>query len=312
MKKPMLIAVIAAAVVVIVLIAVLLYGRCMRKNHMLDGPGMVYEWPNYELYTDWVEVDPPEGYEPTRLDIREGRLTMTDWNGKKSSYPLSLPESVDTCGKPAGEVYLKVENCVEFDDFIFHEETVGEAQIPVISCTIFEYDGRGEIVIAEFVPSRDIDRLPGGFRSSSLVKRNDWEPAPTYVELPAEDGGETVFRDAPEAGDLLCAQTFYALLPKSRYGGSCEEGDYAFGRFLIWADVVERSEDGGFVNAERVAVPYIVSGGGSRENLSLLSGGPDGLDPYGSAVYALTTDEAGEIIDAVVVQPAGETTADDN
>lgn len=97
-------------------------------------------------------------------------------------------------------------------------------------------------------------------------------------------------------------QTFYAKLPRSRYGGYCEEGDYAIGRFLIWLLPVSLSESGECIPAGNVAVPYIVSEAGNEENLCLLSGGNDGYYPYGDDIYEITTNVNGEIIDAVFLE----------
>lgn len=99
-----------------------------------------------------------------------------------------------------------------------------------------------------------------------------------------------------------CDAQFYAHFWKSRYGGSGDEGDYGYGSFVIFADDLELDGDGGENNAVRECVPYIVDDGeGNEENLSLLSGGPDGLLPYGSDIYLVTTNSKGMIVDAIRV-----------
>lgn len=99
-----------------------------------------------------------------------------------------------------------------------------------------------------------------------------------------------------------CGESFYAKLWKSRYGCSGEEGDFGFGQFVIFADDVEMDENYQLTNDVRECVPYIVSDtGGNDENLSMLSGGPDGLFAYGDSLYRIETNSEGEIIDAVYV-----------
>ncbi len=56
---------------------------------------------------------------------------------------------------------------------------------------------------------------------------------------------------------------------------------------------------GEIIERDNIAVPYIVSDYGNEVNLSMLSGGWDGYDPYGDSIWEITTDENGEIIDAV-------------
>lgn len=121
-------------------------------------------------------------------------------------------------------------------------------------------------------------------------------------EASSAEPGETeafLLKDRPEEGDLIRGQRFYAQLPKNRYGGNCEEGDYAEGRFIIWVNRVTLSESGEIIRRDRLAVPYIIGDHGNAENLSMLSGGPDGDHPYGDEIWEITTNENGEIIDAV-------------
>lgn len=94
--------------------------------------------------------------------------------------------------------------------------------------------------------------------------------------------------------------TFYAHLWKSRYGCSSEPGDFGFGEFVIFVDDVTLLEDDTIVNTDRQSVPYIV-GEGNDENLSGLSGGPDGVYAYGDEVYRVTVNENSEIVDAEFV-----------
>ena len=91
-------------------------------------------------------------------------------------------------------------------------------------------------------------------------------------------------------------QSFYAQMPKNRYGYRSEPGDFGYGEFVIFVDEVTLGGDGyEIINDVRESVPYIV---GEGEGTSELSGGNDGLMPYGNGVYRITTDSEGKIIDA--------------
>ena len=109
-----------------------------------------------------------------------------------------------------------------------------------------------------------------------------------------------VLKDRPEEGDLIKGKTFFAQVPKNRYGGLCEEGDYAIGEFILWLNEVVLSDSGEILQRGKYAVPYIVSDGGNQENICLLSGGNDGEKPYGDDIWEFTTDENGSIVDAVL------------
>lgn len=162
------------------------------RNQILDGPGMVYEWTAYELYSEWVEINCPPGREPNWLSVSEGKCTLTGADGNPMAFQYSLPDGTDTYGVPDGEVALQLAGCSDFDSLIFHEESLNENErIPILSGTAFEYDGRGEIVIAEFARSADLDRIPEDFRSSACIRRNDREAIPTTRTV-----GETDTADA--------------------------------------------------------------------------------------------------------------------
>ena len=138
-------------------------------------------------------------------------------------------------------------------------------------------------------------------------KRTEYEAAGSSAAEDAEyatladpeAADEVLLKDEPEEGDLIRNETFYAWVPKNRYGGSCKEGDYASGQFLLWLNRVELSESGELAARSSIAVPYIISKDGNAENLSMLSGGCDGNSPYDDEIWEITTDKNGEIIDAI-------------
>ncbi len=120
----------------------------------------------------------------------------------------------------------------------------------------------------------------------------------TAITTAEQIAAEPIIKERPDEGDLIKSETFYAQLPKNRYGGHSEEGDYAEGKFIIWVNRVKLSESGDIIGRDNIVVPYIV-GEGNDENLSMLSGGNDGDKPYGDDIWVITTNEKGEIVDAV-------------
>ena len=150
-------------------------------------------------------------------------------------------------------------------DFIFEELTLCDGQILARPIQL----NNGESILSEHI----------GLDVSMVLIRN------TEQQVTAER-----YRD----------ETFFAHLWKSRYGGSGEPGDFGFGEFVIFVDDVTLQEDDTIVNTDRQSVPYIV-GEGNEENLSMLSGGPDGVYAYGDDVYLIAVNENSEIVDAVYV-----------
>ena len=73
-------------------------------------------------------------------------------------------------------------NCREFVNLILHEEKMVDGTvIPILSATIAELDGRGEIVFAEFVKRDDASSVPSDF-SSATKKRLDAQETPPMAK----------------------------------------------------------------------------------------------------------------------------------
>lgn len=173
-------------IVLVVIIAVIVI-ICIKKNRPIevwDGPGSVYEWTSYELYGDWVQADKPGEKDNAALKVDGNTIRIVNRNGEDQVIGYTLPEGIDTEGYPDGEVVLNLEQGSGFSSFIFHEEYEdgGSTRVPVLSATIFEYDGRGEIVVAEFVRESQNDMVREGYESSLAKRRNSWEGVPSMVK----------------------------------------------------------------------------------------------------------------------------------
>lgn len=187
MKKIMKLLIILVVVAVIAIPAVKALIRKNAQNYILDGPGMIYEWPSYELHTTWYDVYKGVDGGPA-FSFTDDTFTFLMY-GSNDTYSYSLPEGTDIYGKPDGEVYLECEGFTEFDNLIFHEDILESGEmIAVLSGTIFEYDGRGEIIIAEFVDRDDLDKLPENYRSQLCKSRNDREPISTVMVIENPEG----------------------------------------------------------------------------------------------------------------------------
>ena len=183
MKKAVRIILILLCAAVLVLAAVYVCFRYVMKNQIMDGPGSVYTWTDYELYSRWTETEKVDWRGPAVLEFTEGSFTLS-CDGTAQTFAYSLPEGTEIDGRPAGEVCLTLTDCTEFAGLIFHEEQLEDGTVvPVLSATLFEDDGRGEIVIAEYVREEDLGKLPADFRSSVCIARNDKAPVPSAMTV---------------------------------------------------------------------------------------------------------------------------------
>lgn len=152
----------------------------------MDGPGMEYSWVDYELCGEWKEAGVSEERNPVKLKITKNTVELKrDGTVKKFGY--KLPENTDPYGKPDGEIHLELQDCDEYESLIFHEEKADDGTMfPVLSGTLFEFDGRGEIVVAEYVPEWK-NGLPDDFQSEAAYIRN-YEVPPMDIAPIVYDG----------------------------------------------------------------------------------------------------------------------------
>lgn len=223
-KSTKIVLIILGIVIAVGAVAVFFAIRHTQKYEVMDGPGMVYCWTDYQLHGQWVETDIPSSGKRDTMDIDETTICLTDGNGNETKTAYTLPEGVVIEGSPEGEVYLQLEEFIGFDSLIFHEEMLeGESvPIPVISGTIFEYDGRGEIVVAEFVRAEDLYILPEDYESSLMKARNSWEGVPSsYMVVPETEPAEITEAEtektaAEDGSTVIEGDHAYRLKPLAR------------------------------------------------------------------------------------------------
>ena len=55
-------------------------------------------------------------------------------------------------------------------EYVLHIETIGGRRVPILSEVVFEYDGRGEIILREYARDCDKDLIPDGYISDFAEK----------------------------------------------------------------------------------------------------------------------------------------------
>lgn len=135
-------------------------------------------WPYRLLMTAWTEIGETGQEKPRELHVTEHSISMS--SGQEDTvFAYTLPESVYSQARPDGEVYLELTDCREFVHLIFHEEKLEDGTVlPILSATIAEMDGRGEIVLMEFVRTEDAHRVSPSFRSETCIVRDEQDVPP--------------------------------------------------------------------------------------------------------------------------------------
>ena len=163
MKKVFKIMGIILIVILVIFAGLYLYWH-FAIGQVLDGPGSVYEWTEYELKNQWVQINAEE---PLSFEVDDAYFILPD--DEKIAYSCSA----DTYGIPEGEVIIQLEENVYFDYFIFHEEK-DDSELPILSAV--KLDGQGsEDIVAEFVLENDKGEIEDGFESSAVTSRKTRE-----------------------------------------------------------------------------------------------------------------------------------------
>lgn len=135
-------------------------------------------WPYTILTGCWTEVGELVFEEPQELMVSEVDMSLAA-GGTESSFTYRLPQNAYTQERIVGEIYIELVNCKAFVHLILHEEELEDGSvIPILSATIVELDGRGEVIIAEFAKTEDADLLPQDFRSSARMLREEQKVPP--------------------------------------------------------------------------------------------------------------------------------------
>lgn len=125
---------------------------------------------------DWIQIG---SVDLARLEITDQKISYES-GGNTISGTYSLRNSSISSLKDGKD--FKFECPIPYD-LVYHRETIGGAEYDLISGTMFEEDGRGLIVVAEFAKADDIKYFAPDFRSEFNRLRNDAPPIPASMMI---------------------------------------------------------------------------------------------------------------------------------
>lgn len=168
----------AAGIVVFVLVN-------RANDNILDGPGMVYSFRDYNLAGEWTEIGNGDG----KLVFTEYTIAYDIW-GEKNSSAYEIDEDGFFNSDEEGERKITLTENSFCEYLIYHEEEVDGNTISILSVIVFEYDGRGPVVFSEFVKAENKDLLPYDFESKLKHRYNDRDGVPSYIMNPETETNE--------------------------------------------------------------------------------------------------------------------------
>ena len=117
-----------------------------------------------EQHGRWVEIDAPEGYEPDVLEFRDGTVTLTQTYETTSEITGPMTYTLGDDG-----VIDVDQTGMGFCEFLELQEVEIDGQtVPIVSQYLFEYDGRGAIIVTEYAPEEFVDLFPAGYQSERM------------------------------------------------------------------------------------------------------------------------------------------------
>lgn len=159
-----------AVVLILVTVSTLLV--CVySRSHVLDRAGM----ENNPLLGTWLEIGKNgEGV----IIIDKDTITCKNIWGENEKVKYTTKEHGDY-------TELVPEESGLFESLYFQGNEIEGRDIDILSGIIMEYDGRGPVVVAEFVQSSVYEDIPEEFQSQMYHNLNDREAVPT-VQQPEE------------------------------------------------------------------------------------------------------------------------------
>lgn len=111
----------------------------------------------------WRELNVPGRKAPETVILRKNKLSA-ECCGRKVTAKTEMSVCRDglRIATKAGELVAS--------EYVLHIETIGGKRVPILSEVVFEYDGRGEIVLREYARDCDRDRIPDGYISDFAEK----------------------------------------------------------------------------------------------------------------------------------------------
>lgn len=142
---------------------------------VMDGDGMIRSWKHYDLMNiSWIEITDEE--KAGTMKFSESEMSYEDVLSASGTSAYRTEDSGDE-----DEHYIALTDTNLFERLILHYETIDGQTVPILSGTIMELDGRGEIIIMEFIPDKFKDMVDGDYQSELCRMKNDRKPVPSYI-----------------------------------------------------------------------------------------------------------------------------------
>lgn len=161
MHKITKIAIAICIIIVIAVIAVVFYIKS-QEPLILDGPGMEYTWVEYELYSQWINLDDPDAENASELGINDKIVRFTNVYGYSGELNYTLPDDASDLNITEQKVYLSLEENDSIKSIFFIDVLCSENRfIPYIQVVAVDKNGNEQTI--RFVRFEDIGLLPEDF-----------------------------------------------------------------------------------------------------------------------------------------------------
>lgn len=181
MKKTLAIVLIVLGAVILAAGILVLLITNYSKNHIMDGPGMVYSFRSYNLVGEWTEISGTGD----KLVFTEKALEY-EMYGEKNKSAYEIEEDGFFNSEEEGERKITLTENSFCECLIYHEQEIDGNKVPIISVVEFEYDGRGPVIFGEFVKAENAGFMPENFESELKHKYNDRDAGSSYMLTPSE------------------------------------------------------------------------------------------------------------------------------
>ena len=111
----------------------------------------------------WLELNVPGRKAPETVILRKNKLSA-ECCGRK----VTAKNEMRVC-RDGLRIATKEGEPIAAE-YVLHIETIGGKRVPILSEVVFEYDGRGEIVLREYARDCDRDIVPDGYISAFAEK----------------------------------------------------------------------------------------------------------------------------------------------
>lgn len=178
MKKGRGKAVIIGIIVVVALLVLGLGVYFYGKAHVMDGDGMTYDAGLKDFQGTWKMI----GSYATDADIIVISGTTFESGNTKCTYAVSGEDPYNLNLSDSQTITFPDGDGPWYGDLVYYTQDVDGHTVHFLVSFMEELDGRGLIVMDEYVRDEDAEYLPADFESDLCRKLNDSEAVPTVME----------------------------------------------------------------------------------------------------------------------------------